>query len=129
MSPEQLKRLQRLKENSKLTNKALAEASGTTESTVSRILSGESKDPSFDIVYNMITAMKGSVEEVLNGTKKTEDESVNLINAIREIYEAQIRNERKDKMYLAALVFILVIFILGLFTVDLMHGDIGWFRY
>lgn len=128
MTSEQLQRLHLLKEKSKLTNKAVAEAVGVTESTVSRILSGESKDPSFDVVVSIIKAFNGSVEEVLGISKKGEDDMQALI-AIREIYENQIKSLNKDKLFLAVVAGFLIVFIVGILILDFTHGSIGWFRY
>lgn len=127
---EQLQRLQNLKEKSNITNKAIAEKVGTTESTVSRILSGESKDPSFDILTKMIYVLGGTVEDILNGIKTTGGTAeVDIINSIKQIYEVQVANERKDKTYLAALCAVLILFIVGLFTYDILHRGIGWIQY
>lgn len=140
----QLQLLRQLKETSGYTNKQIAEKVGTTESTVSRIYSGDSKDPSFDILSHIIITTGGSVDKILGLSTKIEgDEDMSsFIEALTKAHKKQcqtyeiaiaakdqsIQNERKDKYSLFAVVAILIIFILGLFAYDFTHFDRGWFQ-
>ena len=49
--------LKKLKDESKLTTKQISEKSGIPESTISRILSGQTDNPSFDSIYAIVKAM------------------------------------------------------------------------
>lgn len=86
----------------------------------------------------LVTAMGGSLDELVGGEKKGEVE-MNAIMAIKEVYEARIADIKasaaeyantlkKDKVYLAiatcALGIILILFLL----VDLLVGSVGWIR-
>lgn len=56
--------LKKLKDESKLTTKQISEKSGIPESTISRILSGQTDNPSFDSIYAIVKAMGGSLDSV-----------------------------------------------------------------
>ena len=54
--------LKELKEKSKLTTKQISDLSGIPESTISRILSGQTDNPTFDTVCALVKAMGGSLD-------------------------------------------------------------------
>ena len=63
--------LKKLKDESKLTTKQISEKSGIPESTISRILSGQTDNPSFDSIYAIVKAMGGSLDSVFENDIKT----------------------------------------------------------
>ena len=49
-------KLKKLKDNCKLTTKQISDLSGIPESTISRILSGQTDNPTFDSVFAIVQA-------------------------------------------------------------------------
>lgn len=85
----------RLKAN--LTCKQVAQASNISESTVSRILSGETAAPSFENVANIVIACHGSIDELVGIREVGETKSPS--ETLREEYEdriACIKAEHRD---------------------------------
>ena len=116
----------------------LSSMSGLPEATIRKIFSGETADPRLETVIRLVTAMGGSMDELVDG-KKEEEVEVNAIMALKEIYEARIadiktssaehtESLKKDKKYLAAACILGAVLILFL-LVDLLMGGVGWIRY
>jgi len=57
--------LKLLKEKRHLTNQQLSDLSGVPIGTVNRILSGQTDNPSFQAVCDMVMAMDGSLDEMV----------------------------------------------------------------
>ena len=56
--------LKLLKEKRGLTNQQLADLSGVPVGTVNRILSGQTDNPSFQTICDLVLAMDGSLDEL-----------------------------------------------------------------
>lgn len=54
--------LKNLKEKSKLTSREIAEKSGVPESTVNKILSGQTESPNFQAVADIVRVLGGSLD-------------------------------------------------------------------
>lgn len=124
--------LKRLKQAKNLTVKDLAKLTDIPEGTITNVLSGKTENPSFDVIAKLATTLGASAEEIIYGvgiSAEKEDEVVSAINAIREIYENQIRYLNKDKFALALLSAVLLAFILTVLIIDLLNGGIGYIRY
>ena len=117
----------------------LASLSGLPDATIRKIFSGETADPRLETVVKLVTAMGGSMDELVYGEKEEEVE-MNAIMAIKEVYEARItdikesaaeRNHslQKDKMFLATVCCVLGVILISFLAVDLMVGTVGWIRY
>lgn len=63
--------LKKLKDESKLTTKQISELSGIPESTISRIMSGQTDNPSFDSICAIVKAMGGSLDAVFGVNNKS----------------------------------------------------------
>ena len=61
-----IEKLKQLKEKSHMTNQQIAEKSNIPESTVARIFSGKTPNPTIATVVSMARAMGGSVADFLN---------------------------------------------------------------
>lgn len=118
----------------------LSELSGLPDATIRKIFSGETADPRFETVVKLVTAMGGSLDEILGPVKETPKPETNAVIALKEVYEARIEEMKKssaehleslkkDKRYLAITCAVLGIFMIGWLLVDLMVGSVGWFRY
>lgn len=113
--------------------------SGLPDATIRKIFSGETSDPRFETVAKLVTAMGGSMDEIINRSEGGEVE-MNAIIAIKEVYEARIADLKasaseitkslsKDKKYLAIVSCILGAVLIGFLVLDLMVGSVGWIRY
>lgn len=117
----------------------LAKMSGLPDATIRKIFSGETSDPRFETVAKLVTAMGGSMDEILGEEKEGETE-MNAITAIREVYEARIEDLKKasaeltaslhrDKKVLTIVACILGGFLAALLLCDFFIGSVGWIRY
>ena len=131
--------LNALKQKGNFSWSDIASLSGLPDATIRKVFSGETADPRFDTVLKLVTAMGGSMEELINGKHEVEAD-MNAIIAIKEVYEARISDIKtstaehaaslkKDKHYLAVLVCVLGAILIGSLLVDLFIGSVGWIRY
>lgn len=69
-----IEKLRQLKEKSRMTNQQISERSNIPESTVARIFSGKTPNPTIATVVSMVRAMGGSVADFLtDGESGAED--------------------------------------------------------
>ena len=117
----------------------LSALSGLPDATIRKIFSGETADPRLETVVKLVTAMGGSMDEMM-GAEKKEDIEMNAIMAIKEVYEARIadikasstehiNSLKKDKRYLFAAFSVLAVFLLLILAADVLIGGSGWIRY
>lgn len=118
--------LNQLKSNGKYTWNDIANISGIPETTLRKIFSGETADPRFDTVAKIVTALGGSLDDVLDKTKKGEQLETNTIFSLKEVYEDRIKDLKehnaslkKDKTILAIVAAILTIVLAGVLIVDI----------
>ena len=64
--------LKLMKEKRGLTNQQLADLSGVPVGTVNRILSGQTDNPSFQTICDLVLAMDGSLDELAGIEKAPE---------------------------------------------------------
>ena len=113
--------------------------SGLPDTTIRKIFSGETSDPRFETVAKLVTAMGGSMNDIIEKNQEEEIE-INSIIAIKEVYEARIADLksasieltsllRKDKKYLATVTCVLGAVFIGFLIFDLFVGSVGWIRY
>lgn len=120
-----------LKEKRKLTNQQLSDLSGVPVGTINRILSGQTDNPSFQTVCDMVLAMDGSLDEIV-GIKETPDENaekkVRANQEILSLYESMIasKNQWIHRLFVCCCVLTLVLIFLVIF--DLTNPAVGFFR-
>ena len=120
-----------LKEKRKLTNQQLSDLSGVPVGTINRILSGQTDNPSFQTVCDMVLAMDGSLDEIV-GIKETPDENaekkVRANQEILSLYESMIasKNQWIHRLFVCCCVLTLVLIFLVVF--DLTNPAVGLFR-
>ena len=87
-------KLNRLKDERKLTNQQISDLSGVPLSTVTRILNGQTDNPNFQTIIEIVTAMGGSLDELtgLSNSEKTKETENELISCYKGIIE--IKNNR-----------------------------------
>ena len=99
--------LKNMKSEQNLTLQQISSASGVPLSTVNRILSGQTENPSFRDVAAIVAAMDGSLDAI-TGLQKLESENGQLLlsmqnyyaktlDATRQQYMRELEN--KDKQY------------------------------
>lgn len=125
--------LRNLKDERKLTTQQLSEKSGVPTSSVHRIMSGQTDNPSFQAICDLIVALGGSLDEMVGIKAKP-----NHIDDSREIEMLKQRIAEKDRIiankdwWLIRVVSIacaLVVFILAMIVIDRLNGNIGYWRY
>ena len=133
-----LERLRALKDKSGLTAKQIAEKCDIPESTVTRIFSGKTPNPTIITVMAMTKAMGGTAADIFDDNAQvntipavpqsvlTEVEQKNL--EIVELYERMLKTKDKYIRFLAgALIGIATLLVILLFL-DLLVLDIGYFN-
>lgn len=130
-----------------VTNKRLAEITGTHESTLSRYLSGEVRDVPFDFVAKAAFYLELPLDEIAGNPQKVAHDE--LYEHIRDLYEAvmnekeaqiaelheQIKDQRRRmdrKNAIIAVLVVVMIFVAGYavyWVLDALNGDWGRIRY
>lgn len=118
--------LKKWKEERKLTTKQISNLSGIPESTVSRILSGQTDNPTFDTICALVKAMDGSLD-TLAGMQNHSDSSDTL--ALIALYKKVIAEKNWYIKFLIAVCCSLVAVLIFILIFDLANGSIGFFRY
>lgn len=144
----QVELLLELKKEKNIKNKQIAEKTGLSESTISRILARQ-VEPKFEDVVRIAVVLGASLDD-LAGIVRNEDEEIVKLRARVNELEADLRSKdaiilshdreigRMDKAtdYLKRLVRILgtalavvIIVVFVILAYDVLNGDIGWARY
>ena len=118
--------LKRMKEERKLTTKQISELSGIPESTISRILSGQTDNPSFDTICALVRAMGGSLDEFTR-IQSSADAPESL--ALVDLYEKMIDEKNRLIKWLMAVCCILIAVFVFIVLFDLINGNIGFVQY
>ena len=133
-----LERLRILKDRSGLTTKQIAEKCDIPESTVTRIFSGKTPNPTIITVMAMVKAMGGQAADIFDDNAQintapsvpqsvlTEVEQKNL--EIVELYKSIIKSKDKYIKFLAGALIGIAVLIIILLFLDLLVLDIGYFR-
>lgn len=117
----------------------LSKLSGLPDATIRKIFSGETADPRLETVVRLVTAMGGSMDELVGGSKKEEAET-NGILSIEAFYEARIaeikassaelvNSLRRDKRHLWVTVCILATLLILFLMIDVLADNMGWIRH
>lgn len=92
--------LNALKNKSNLNNKQIAERSNVPYSTVQKIFNREIQNPNVDSIYNIVTAMGYTMNDLYYPTTAPEEENM-AVTVIREMYEnriADLKEQHKNAM-------------------------------
>jgi transcriptional regulator with XRE-family HTH domain len=121
--------LKQLKEKRKLTNQQLSDLSGVPIGTVNRILSGQTDNPSFQAVCDMVMAMDGSLDELV-GIKEENPpaERKSASKEIIQLYEDIIADKSKWMVRLFTCCCVLTVVLIGIVGYDLLNPSHGWFQ-
>jgi len=121
--------LKLLKERRHLTNQQLSDLSGVPIGTVNRILSGQTDNPSFQAVCDMVMAMDGSLDELVGIKEEASTaEKKSASKEIIQLYEGIIADKERWMMRLFTCCCILTIVLIGIVAFDLLNPHIGFFQ-
>ena len=133
-----LERLRALKDKSGLTTKQIAEKCDIPESTVTRIFSGKTPNPTIITVMAMTKAMGGQAADIFDDNAQvntvptvpqvvlTDIEQKNL--EIVELYERMLKTKDRYIRFLSGALISIAILIIILLFLDLLVLDIGYFN-
>ena len=119
-----------LKNKKNLTNQELSDLSGVPIGTINRIMAGQTDNPSFQTVCDIVIALDGSLDE-LAGIKlpvEKEDNSAALNTETIRIYRQLISTKDKWIHRQFICLCLLVLFILAVLMIDLLNPSVGFFR-
>ena len=141
-------KLENAKTKGNFTNKKIAEMTGVSESTVSRIFSRE-VEPKFRDIASIAKVVGVSLDDLAGIARHESEEIRELRLKVRE-QDVEIRSQasvivshereiaRADKAaaylkkivrILAIAVAVMVIVVMTVLAYDILHGSIGWARY
>jgi transcriptional regulator with XRE-family HTH domain len=125
-------KLSEMKKQSGMSTQQIADKSGVPASTITRMLSGQTEEPNFSNVVNVVKAMGGSLDELVGIPPKTvtvtETKTVHEDERLINLYERTISSKNKWLTCLFAITIILITFIIGVLIYDISHPDRGWYR-
>ena len=121
-------RLKELKDQRKLTNQQLSDLSGVPVGTINRIMAGQTDNPSFQTVCDMVMAMGGSLDELAGIQTPGGGEPSPPGEDLIPLYERTIEGKEKWLYRLFFLCCVLVAVLLGVLIYDLTHPMVGFFR-
>ena len=140
-----LERLRILKDKSGMTTKEISDKSGVPESTITRIFSGKTPNPTIISVMDIIKAMGGRASDVFDDNAQVntqlkvptkvltemEEKNLEIVNLYKGIIDSKDETiQSKDKMIktLVSVVLILIGVIVFELLFDLFNGGIGYFH-
>lgn len=135
------KYLNELKERGNFSLSYLVKATEFSESTIRKILSGETANPGIDTVIALVAAMGGRMSDLdRESTGKEDQVRINATLAMKELYEnriveikevsdARLNAAEKDKRFLKTVTCCLGGFLLLILLIDVVFGSVGWIRY
>ena len=109
--------------------------SGIPASTIRKIVSGETDDPRFYTLATLIISLGGDMNELIGYNKKKEIEISSTIS-LKDSYDMRIEtlkeyiaSLKRDRIILAVVIGVLMVFIVGLLVFDISLDTNGWFKY
>lgn len=124
-------KLAEMKNNAHMTNQQIADASNVPLGTVNRILSGQTDNPSFQTVADIVRAMHGDPNELIPFIPETQesDNPPDALHRLLDNYEERIRVQRKCIKILFVCLLALISVFVFIILYDITHPDMGYIRY
>ena len=116
--------LREMKEKCGYSNKKIAELSGVSLPTVNRIMSGQTDVPNFQTVCHLVSAMGGSLDELVGSPPKPIIQDEGSI----EIYKRMLKEKDIWLKRLFAITCTLAVVLIGVLIFDVTHPLIGFIR-
>ena len=138
--------LRAIKERREITVSQWSAASGVPQDTINKILSGSTKNPSYQTVCDLISALGGRID-ILGAFGGPEEPHAAIEDMIRQMYDAQIADIQKaneahlhtkdqqiaelirSKRILSLALTVAIIILLIVLGFDLANGSMGMVRY
>lgn len=125
-------KLAQMKKKSGLSTQQIADKSGVPASTITRMLSGQTEEPTFSNVAKVVVAMEGSLDELVGIEPKvvtvTETKTVHADERLIDLYERAIASKNRWIRWLFTVLLVLIAFIIGILIYDLANPDRGWYQ-
>lgn len=113
----------------KLTNVQIANASDVPLSTVTKILNGETKDPSANALRSIAKTLGLTLDELYDDNTQSDDSASKIFRIILEEKNRELAKEQKYVRALFTVVMALVGVLVGMILLDALNGRVGWIRY
>lgn len=129
--------LRKLKDEKNMTSQEISAASGVPASTVSRILSGQTDNPSFQNICDMVIAMGGSIDQLVGIASKSEKKcDCESQNMIIKVYKERLDDKEREmakwmriSKFLAVSFLIIVALVIGILIYDSLNPHMGYIKY
>lgn len=119
-------KIKELKEKSGLTAKELADAAGVSTSSLNKVLSGETANPSFQMVADIAAVCGASLDEIAGLTERLPPESFSVSRELVESYKNTIyRQHRWLRVFFISLATLMAA-VVAMLVIDLFNGSVGW---
>ena len=116
--------LRTLKDKSHVTAQQLADRSGVPLSTINRILSGETANPSFQTVADIVLALNGSLDSLVGIPAADDSSSSRIIQHL--ISSCETKDRWLRRMFWFSVILVAVVIAFTIF--DCLIGSIGYIR-
>jgi transcriptional regulator with XRE-family HTH domain len=138
-----LEKLKALKEEKELTNSEIARISNIPLATITRVFNGATPNPTFETISQIAIALGTSLDEIA-GLKEPDEPPIpsrieNTLNSYSELLKEKddrirelkdsVEKERKEKHMLQGIFVLFIAFMLVVFTIDMLNGHFGYFKY
>ena len=124
--------LNQMKKKSGLTTQQTSDQTGVPASTITRMLTGETEEPTFSNIAKVVKVWGGSLDELAGIPPKTvtvvETKTVSGDERIIDLYERSIKSKNKWIRNLFIISITLIVFLVGILIYDVTHPDRGWYR-
>lgn len=123
-------KLVELKEKSSLTNQQISELSGVPTSTITRILSGQTDNPSFQTINDIVVAMGGSLDEITgNSSQKQPNKKEDVHERLIKFYQDALAHKNKwiRTLFICLCTVMAVLLFIVLF--DILNPHLGFVKY
>ncbi len=133
-------KLNQMKEESKMTVQQIADLSMVPKSTINRILSGETENPTFDSVAGIVKAVGGSLDELagIEHGEKVLSADQQLISLYREMLDSRYHtiqrqvaeNAKKSRIifWMGCVTTLVLVIFIAFLIFDLTHLNVGFIR-
>lgn len=127
-----IEKLVQMKQQCGLTTQQIADKSGVPASSITRMLKGQTEEPSFSSVAKTVKAMGGSLDELVGIEPKTvtitNKEIVHEDERLINLYERAIASKNRWIRWLFIILLVLIVFVIGLLIFDILDHNNGWYR-
>lgn len=125
-------KLNELRKQKGLTNQQIADICNLPLSTVTKVMSGETKDPTLTTLKAITDALDVTLDYLFikevesDASKQMSAETFNIM--LRE-KNHEIAKAHSEKRALFTLVVALIVVLVGMILLDALNGRVGWIRY